>query len=80
VLSGDTLDFAPEDADKDDYTQDCVGDAADPNGSDRVEEWQAHSKGQNILFEDAHSQWYKHYNTNEMTFRYDSMTWWSESP
>jgi len=78
VLSGDTLDFEPDDADKDDYTQDCVGDAVDPNGNDTIENWQAHSKGQNILFDDGHAKWYKGYNTNEMTFRYDTMQWWSE--
>jgi prepilin-type N-terminal cleavage/methylation domain-containing protein/prepilin-type processing-associated H-X9-DG protein len=73
VLSGDTLDFTQDDADKDDYSQNCVGGAV--NGLP-WEEWQAHSKGQNILFADGHSQWYKGYNTNEMTFRYDSMSGW----
>ena len=73
VLSGDTLDFTPTDADKDDYSQNCVGGPA--NGIP-WEEWQAHSKGQNILFADGHAKWYKGYNTNEMTFRYDSMTGW----
>ena len=73
VLSGDTLDFSPEDADKDDYSQNCVGGVL--NGFP-WEDWQAHSKGQNILFADGHAQWYKGYNTNEMTFRYDSMSGW----
>jgi prepilin-type N-terminal cleavage/methylation domain-containing protein len=80
VLSGDTIDndqyFEPTDADKDDYSQNCVGNAGSPE--DRNVEWQAHSKGQNILFEDGHVRWYKGYNTNEMTFRYDSMHWWSK--
>jgi prepilin-type N-terminal cleavage/methylation domain-containing protein len=84
VLSGDTVWFTDDDAaasvdaDKDDYTQDCVGDAVDPNGNDTVETWQIHSKGQNILFDDGHAKFYKGYDTNEMTFRYDSMHWWSE--
>jgi prepilin-type N-terminal cleavage/methylation domain-containing protein/prepilin-type processing-associated H-X9-DG protein len=73
VLSGDTLDFEPYDADKDDYSQNCVG---GPENGIPWEEWQAHSKGQNILFADGHSKWYKGYNTNEMTFRYDSMSGW----
>ena len=73
VLSGDTLDFEPLDSDKDDYTQNCVGGAA--NGAP-WEEWQAHNGGQNIPFADGHAQWYKGYNTNEMTFRYDSMHGW----
>ena len=73
VLSGDTLDFDPTDADKDDYTQNCVG---GPENGIPWEEWQAHSKGQNILFADGHTKWYKAYNTNEMTFRYDSISGW----
>jgi len=77
VLSGDTIDndqyFAADDCDKDDYSQNCVG--GDDNGTPSVE-WQAHSKGQNILFEEGHVKWYKSYNTNEMTFRYDTMHGW----
>lgn len=73
VLAGDTLDFHPDDADKDDYSQNCVGGFA--NGVP-WEDWQAHSKGQNILFADGHSKWYRGYNTNEMTFRYDSIHGW----
>ncbi|MGN6553211.1 MAG: type II secretion system protein [Verrucomicrobiota bacterium] len=73
VLAGDTLEFTPDDADKDDYTQNCVGGLV--NGWPWIE-WQAHSKGQNILFADGHSKWYKGYNTNEMTFRYDSIHGW----
>ncbi len=73
VLSGDTLDFEPVDADKDDYSQNCVG---GPENGMPWEEWQAHSKGQNVLFADGHSRWYKGYDTNEMTFRYDSMHGW----
>jgi prepilin-type N-terminal cleavage/methylation domain-containing protein/prepilin-type processing-associated H-X9-DG protein len=82
VLSGDTCgipnvsgggSFDPKDADKDDYTQNCVGGQA--NGSP-FELWQVHSLGQNILFADGHMKWYKGYDTNEMTFRYDSMHGW----
>jgi prepilin-type N-terminal cleavage/methylation domain-containing protein/prepilin-type processing-associated H-X9-DG protein len=82
VLSGDTCGipnfsgggtFKPDDADKDDYTQNCVGGPA--NGA-RFELWQVHSLGQNILFADGHVKWYKGYDTNEMTFRYDSMHGW----
>ena len=77
VLSGDTIDndlyFATNDCDKDDYSQNCVGGPA--NGLPAVE-WEAHSQGQNILFADGHTRWYKGYNTNEMTFRYDSMHGW----
>jgi prepilin-type N-terminal cleavage/methylation domain-containing protein/prepilin-type processing-associated H-X9-DG protein len=77
VLSGDTIDsaqyFDRDDCDKDDYTQNCVG--GEDNGWPAVE-WQAHKKGQNILFADGHVKWYRGYNTNEMTFRYDSMHGW----
>jgi prepilin-type N-terminal cleavage/methylation domain-containing protein len=75
VLSGDTRwdRPGPEDADKDDYTQNCVGGPA--NGSTWIE-WRAHSDGQNLLFPDGHTKWFKRYLTNEMTFRYDTMHGW----
>ena len=82
VLSGDTCGipnvsgggtFDPFDADKDDYTQNCVG--GQVNGTP-YELWQVHSLGQNILFADGHAQWYKGYNTNEMTFRYGEISGW----
>jgi prepilin-type N-terminal cleavage/methylation domain-containing protein/prepilin-type processing-associated H-X9-DG protein len=82
VLSGDTCgipdvtgggNFDPLDADKDDYTQNCVGGAV--NGTP-FELWQVHSLGQNILFADGHARWYKGYDTNEMTFRYASISGW----
>jgi prepilin-type N-terminal cleavage/methylation domain-containing protein/prepilin-type processing-associated H-X9-DG protein len=82
VLGGDTagtqnsgaeLHFDPQDADKDDYTQNCVGGAAD---SSLTEFWQIHNKGQNIMFADGHSQWCKHYVAGDMTFAYAAMTNW----
>jgi prepilin-type N-terminal cleavage/methylation domain-containing protein/prepilin-type processing-associated H-X9-DG protein len=75
VLSGDTTwsGEGSEDSDKDDYTQNCVG--GEVNGQPAVA-WQVHNKGQNLLFTDGHAKWYKGYNTNEMTFRYDSMHGW----
>jgi hypothetical protein len=82
VLSGDTCgnpgdsdsdSFDPLDADKDDYSQNCVW--GPENGSPSMY-WQIHSSGQNILFEDGHSKWYKGYSTNDMTFRYDSIEGW----
>jgi prepilin-type N-terminal cleavage/methylation domain-containing protein/prepilin-type processing-associated H-X9-DG protein len=82
VLGGDTagtksngagLQFDPLDADKDDYTQNCVGGAA----ADSITEyWKIHSRGQNVMFADGHSRWYKGYNPGEMTFAYNSMTNW----
>ncbi|HEY3932660.1 MAG TPA: prepilin-type N-terminal cleavage/methylation domain-containing protein [Verrucomicrobiae bacterium] len=80
VLDGDTAGtkggpvlFDPQDADKDDYTQNCVGGAADPS---LTEYWQIHSGGQNIMFADGHSKWYKSYNPAEMTFAYTTLTNW----
>jgi prepilin-type N-terminal cleavage/methylation domain-containing protein/prepilin-type processing-associated H-X9-DG protein len=77
VLSGDTIDtgqfFLVDDDDKDDYSQNCVGGAA--NGIPVVE-WQAHNKGQNILFADGHVKWFKGYKASDMTFRYDSIHPW----
>jgi prepilin-type N-terminal cleavage/methylation domain-containing protein/prepilin-type processing-associated H-X9-DG protein len=75
--SGGTLSFDPLDADKDDYTQNCVGGAADAG---ITEFWQIHSKGQNIMFADGHSQWDKAYNPGEMTFAYGAMTNWIQYP
>jgi prepilin-type N-terminal cleavage/methylation domain-containing protein/prepilin-type processing-associated H-X9-DG protein len=77
VLSGDTIDnaqyFNRDDCDKDDYYQNCVG--GEDNGTPAVQ-WKAHSRGQNLLFTDGHVKWYKSSNTNEMTFRYNSMQGW----
>ncbi len=86
VLSGDTCgipstttgegagrSFDPLDADKDDYSQNCVG--GEINGTP-FELWQVHSLGQNLLFADGHAKWYKGYNPNEMTFRYVAMSGW----
>jgi prepilin-type N-terminal cleavage/methylation domain-containing protein len=86
VLGGDTagtksngagLQFDPLDADKDDYTQNCVGGAA---GDAITEFWQIHSKGQNVMLADGHSQWYKAYNPGEMTFAYTTITNWMLYP
>jgi len=72
-ISGGALHFDPLDADKDDYTQNCVGGAAAPA---ITEVWQIHSKGQNVMFADGHSKWYKDYNAAEMTFSCTVMTNW----
>jgi len=86
VLSGDTagtknngagLQFDPLDADKDDYTQNCVGGAA---SAAITEFWQIHGKGQNLLFADGHSKWSKGYRPDEMTFGYNVMTNWVKYP
>jgi prepilin-type N-terminal cleavage/methylation domain-containing protein len=80
VLSGDTAwnpallpPGASDDADKDDYSQNCVGGAI--NGTPAMN-WQVHGISQNILFADGHMRSYKGYDTNDMTFRYDSIHRW----
>jgi prepilin-type N-terminal cleavage/methylation domain-containing protein/prepilin-type processing-associated H-X9-DG protein len=83
VLGGDTAGiqtppgaiepFDPLDADKDDYTQNCVGGSA--NGTP-FEVWQIHSLGQNVMFADGHSKWYKGYDRTDMTFAYMVLTNW----
>jgi len=84
VLSGDTGGtatggtFVPEDADKDDYTQNCVG---GPSGGGGVwMAWQRHGAGQNLLFADGHVQWYSGYVASDMTFRYTTMSAWKPYP
>jgi prepilin-type N-terminal cleavage/methylation domain-containing protein len=84
VLGGDTagtkggkIVFDPLDADKDDYTQNCVGGAA---ADSQTEYWQIHSKGQNLMFADGHTKWYKGYNPAEMTFAFATMTNWMDYP
>jgi prepilin-type N-terminal cleavage/methylation domain-containing protein/prepilin-type processing-associated H-X9-DG protein len=80
VLGGDTAGteggrilFDPLDADKDDYTQNCVGGAADDSVT---EYWQIHSKGQNVMFADGHAKWYRFFDPGDMTFGYNVMTNW----
>jgi prepilin-type N-terminal cleavage/methylation domain-containing protein len=75
VLSADTVWTGDgiADSDKDDYTQNCVG--GEINGNPWVG-WKVHRKGQNVLFSDGHAKWYKGYDANEMTFRYDAMHGW----
>lgn len=86
VLGGDTagtlnngagLQFDPLDADKDDYSQNCVGGAASPA---KTEYWRIHRQGQNLLFADGHVKWYKGFNAGEMTFGYRTMTNWIQYP
>jgi prepilin-type N-terminal cleavage/methylation domain-containing protein/prepilin-type processing-associated H-X9-DG protein len=65
--------FGSLDADKNDYLQNCVGGAT--NGTP-YELWQIHNRGQNILFADGHSRWYKGFDVTEMTFGYATMSHW----
>jgi len=89
VLSGDTCGvpdntvgegaggtFDPNDSDKDDYSQNCVG---GPSNGTPYELWQVHSGGQNILFGDGHAQFYNRYVPTEMTFHYTIIASWGET-
>ena len=74
VLGGDTFGFTADDADKDDYSINCVGGPV--NGSPSTTNWLTHVTVQNVLFEDSHVRAYSAYVASEMTFRYDSMHGW----
>ena len=78
VLSGDTFshtntpqEFDPSDADKDDYSQNCVGGV----GTTPML-WRRHKNGQNLAFADGHVKWFGGYNPGLMTFRYSGMVGW----
>ncbi len=80
VVAGDTFiakngmpGFQAIDADRDDYSNNCVGGPA--NGTPAVE-WKRHNGGQNLLFADGHVKRFKAYSPNAMTFRYDTMSAW----
>ena len=76
VLSGDapwTGANCTNDADKDDYTYNCVG---GPTNGVPAKDWQSHNRGQNIIFADSHARWYRGYAPGAMTFRYDSLHGW----
>ena len=73
VLAGDTGDFEQEDADKDDYTQNCVG---GPDNGTPAMKWQQHNGRQNILFADGHVKRFGAFNPTLMTFDYQTMKGW----
>lgn len=77
VLSGDTTSgtgaFGSLDADKDDYSQNCVGGAV--NGTPFVP-GDRHNSAQNLLFADGHVKRFTAYNPELMTFDYTTMKGW----
>jgi prepilin-type N-terminal cleavage/methylation domain-containing protein/prepilin-type processing-associated H-X9-DG protein len=76
VGEGPGFTFDPYDADKDDYSQNCVG---GPTNGVPYELWQVHYGGQNVLFGDGHAKWYNNYNPYEMTFHYTVIASWAET-
>jgi prepilin-type N-terminal cleavage/methylation domain-containing protein/prepilin-type processing-associated H-X9-DG protein len=78
VAIGDTFSsgangFSATDADKDNYSQNTVGGAA--NGTPFVK-WKRHNEGQNLLFADGHVKRFTAYAPGQMTFRYKEMHGW----
>ena len=77
VLSGDLtyklMDLFPFDADKDDYTQDCLAFKENENGLHRKPH---HEGGLNALFADGHVRYFREFDPERMTFRYDTMSDW----
>ncbi len=73
VLGGETLGLEGIDADKDDYTQNCVG---GPDAGQPAEEWRCHNSAQNILFSDGHIKRFTAFNPGLMTFDYTTMKAW----
>lgn len=77
VVAGDTFTyiggFDAIDADKDDYSQNCVG--GESFGTPWIE-WRRHNNGQNIAFADGHVKRFQTFDPNLMTFRYDTMHGW----
>ena len=75
VLGGETGGFSLEDADKDDYTQNCVGGESN-SGTFPTMDWQQHNGRQNILFADGHVKRIGAFNPGLMTFDYTTMKGW----
>ena len=77
VLGGDcNRKFAVMDCDRDDYTQPCLGFAAEMKAEPGAfwEPW--HSNGLNVIFADAHVNWYSRHDGSTMTYSYDDYTDW----
>jgi prepilin-type processing-associated H-X9-DG protein len=81
VLGGDcNRKFARWDCDRDDFTQPCLGwkDVVEAeNSSDFWERW--HKDGLNVIFADAHVNWFTSYAGNLMTFSYNDYKNWAEA-
>jgi len=81
VLGGDCnrIPFTPEDCDRDDYTQQCLGwkDLALAAPEIFWEPW--HDGGLNVIFADAHVNWYTNFVGNAMTFSYNDYKNWDEA-
>lgn len=77
VLSGDNtsklLDSITFDADKDNYTQQCLGFSEIEDGVLRVPH---HLGGLNVMFSDSHVGYFKQFDPAKMTHRYETMSAW----
>ncbi len=82
VVGGDlNRNFNLDDADKDDFTQNCVGlpdvDPLNPDPVGAGSYWTPqHAGNLNLLFADGHVERFAQYDPKAMTFDYDDMTPW----
>jgi prepilin-type processing-associated H-X9-DG protein len=68
------------DCDRDDYTQNCLGWWSMINGQETSIYWLPwHSKGLNVIFADAHVNWFEDFDGSKMTYSYDDYTSWDEA-
>ena len=77
ILGGDcNRRFATYDCDRDDYTQECL--AWNGNGGNPY--WKPfHNGGLNVMFADAHVEWFTKFEPNKMTYSYDRYTGWYDA-
>ncbi|MEQ9454917.1 MAG: DUF1559 domain-containing protein [Phycisphaeraceae bacterium] len=84
VLGGDlNRQFNETDADKDDYTQECLVWDNSPLVPDPIRIassfWDPHHRGTlNVLFADGHVAGFSAYDPTKLTFRYEEMGYWRD--
>ncbi|QDU72886.1 DUF1559 family PulG-like putative transporter [Mucisphaera calidilacus] len=84
VMGGDlNRRFDEVDADKDDYTQECLVWSNSPIVPDNIRNpgafWKPHHQGSlNVLFADGHVAGFSSYDPRKLTFRYEEMGYWRD--
>jgi prepilin-type processing-associated H-X9-DG protein/prepilin-type N-terminal cleavage/methylation domain-containing protein len=84
VIGGDlNRNFQLQDADKDDFTQNCLGlPGMDPAAADTIgtgDYWEPQHEGAlNVLFADGHVARFKEYDASKMTFAFADMKPWQQ--
>ncbi len=81
VLGGDCnrKPFSPQDCDRDDYTQDCLGWKQIASAQPDIFWNPWHRNGLNVMFADGHVNWYDQFVSNAMTFVYNDYTNWTNA-